>query len=164
MNTAYLLLGSNLEDRKSRIRQAIVEIGERIGDVRQSSSLYESEPWGFHSECNFLNQVIKVETVLSPRSLLGKILDIEQEMGRKRTGNTRGYSSRTIDIDILFFNDEVIRDERLHIPHPRISERMFTLVPLCELNASFIHPVFQKTLQDLLAECTDRNTVVPFTS
>jgi 2-amino-4-hydroxy-6-hydroxymethyldihydropteridine diphosphokinase len=84
-------------------------------------------------------------------------------MGRKRNGNSRGYSSRTIDIDILFYNNDVIRDERLNIPHPRISERMFTLVPLCELNGSFIHPVLQKTLHDLMAECTDRNTVVPFT-
>ena len=164
MNTAYLLLGSNLEDRYAMLCRAALEINSRIGKITQSSSLYESEPWGFQSEHNFLNQVIKVETKLSPAAMLDAILEIEHHMGRKRTGNSGAYTSRTIDIDILFYNDEIIRENQLAIPHPRIPERMFTLVPLCELNASLIHPVLRVTLRDLMEMCPDRNMVMLYKS
>ena len=164
MNIVYLLLGSNLEDRESMIRKALEEVASKIGAVRQSSSVYESEPWGFKAEKSFLNQVVKVETGLGAVELLDKILEIEERLGRRRELNTEGYFSRTIDIDILFYNDEIIQGDRLQIPHPHIPQRMFTLLPLCELNGSLIHPVYNKSLEDLRAECPDRNLVVIFNS
>jgi 2-amino-4-hydroxy-6-hydroxymethyldihydropteridine diphosphokinase len=164
MNTVYLLLGSNLEDRAKMIRRASGELAEKIGLIRQSSSVYESEPWGFEAKNSFLNQVVKLETGLDPVELLDKILEIEHALGRRRESNHMTYASRIIDIDILFYNDEIIQGERLNIPHPNISQRMFTLVPLCELNGSLIHPVFNKSLADLKSECPDRNQVVIFNS
>lgn len=162
MNSAYLLLGSNLDDRHVMIHRAIIKIGDRIGQILQFSSLYESEPWGFSSEDRFLNQVVIVETMLSPARLLSEILGIEEDLGRKRTPGSKGYHSRTIDIDILFYNDLILREEQLNIPHPRIHERMFTLVPLCELNEDFIHPVSGKSMKQLKSECSDRVPVVEY--
>jgi len=164
MNNVYLLLGSNLDNRENMIRQAVEEIAAKVGTICQSSSVYESEPWGFKAEKSFLNQVVKVETGLGAVELLDKILEIEERLGRRRELNTEGYFSRTIDIDILFYNDEIIQGDRLHIPHPHIPLRMFTLLPLCELNGSLIHPVYNKSLEDLRAECPDRNLVVIFNS
>jgi 2-amino-4-hydroxy-6-hydroxymethyldihydropteridine diphosphokinase len=155
MNTVYLLLGSNLDDRARLIRHAIAEISMRIGDVIKASSMYESEPWGFNDDHLFLNQVIRVETRLQPKELLNRILQIENELGRKRAKEPGTYASRKIDIDILFYNEAVIRDEHLAIPHPKMAERMFTLMPMCEINESFIHPVFHKTVKELKAECPD---------
>jgi len=159
-----LLLGSNLDNRENMIRQAVEEIAAKVGTICQSSSVYESEPWGFKAEKSFLNQVVKVETGLGAVELLDKILQIEERLGRRRELNTEGYFSRTIDIDILFYNDEIIQGDRLQIPHPHIPQRMFTLLPLCELNGSLIHPVYNKSLEDLRAECPDRNLVVIFNS
>jgi len=164
MNNVYLLLGSNLDNRENMIRQAVEEIAAKVGTICQSSSVYESEPWGFKAEKSFLNQVVKVETGLGAVELLDKILEIEERLGRRRELNTEGYFSRTIDIDILFYNDEIIQGDRLQIPHPHIPQRMFTLLPLCELNGSLIHPVYNKSLEDLRAECPDRNLVVIFNS
>jgi len=164
MNKAYLLLGSNLDDRKGLIRKAVQLISVRIGTIIQTSSLYESEPWGFSSDTNFLNQVVYIRTDLSPSVLLREILAVEKDLGRIRSNGRQGYSSRTIDIDILFYNEEIIREEHLNIPHPGIPVRMFALVPLCELNESFVHPVCQKTLGLLKAECTDRTEVVKYES
>jgi 2-amino-4-hydroxy-6-hydroxymethyldihydropteridine diphosphokinase len=164
MNNVYLLLGSNLDNRENMIRQAVEEIAAKVGTICQSSSVYESEPWGFKAEKSFLNQVVKVETGLGAVELLDKILQIEERLGRRRELNTEGYFSRTIDIDILFYNDEIIQGDRLQIPHPHIPQRMFTLLPLCELNGSLIHPVYNKSLEDLRAECPDRNLVVIFNS
>ena len=165
MNTAYLLLGSNLQDREKMIQQAIVAISGRIGPVTRSSSIYQSEPWGFEAENSFLNQVILIETVLSPEELLDEILGIEKELGRERILLKQdGYESRLIDIDILFYNNEIIRGDRLNIPHPHISQRMFTLIPLCELNGGFIHPLLNKSMEVLKSECTDQNYVVIFNS
>ena len=162
MNSVYLLLGSNINDRQKMIRLAIDEISSRVGTIGQSSSLYESEPWGFTADQDFLNQVIRVETMLSPTKLLEEILDIEISLGRTRMENEQGYASRSIDIDILFYNNEIIREEHLDIPHPKIHERLFTLVPLCELDESFIHPVHCKSLGELMAICPDKNAVVPY--
>lgn len=159
MNTTYLLLGSNLDDRQGMIRKAVERINDRIGPVTGSSSVYESEPWGFESECSFLNQVVKVDTGLSPHELLEAILNIESKLGRKRDSRVERYSSRSIDIDILFYNEDIISENNLNIPHPRIPERMFTLLPLCELNPSMVHPVYQRTVKELMALCSDRNEV-----
>ena len=154
MNIAYLLLGSNLDDRFGLLEQARKAIASSIGSISGESAVYESEPWGFASENHFLNQVIMVETSLDPFQLIDMIYGIEQNLGRTRVP-LEGYISRTIDIDILFFNDEIISSERLMIPHPKIQERMFTLLPLVELNGAFIHPAYNKSVGALKDECRD---------
>ena len=153
MNRVYLLLGSNLDDRAGMLDKARRALESVIGPIISSSSIYESEPWGFKASEKFLNQVVVIETLLSPSDLLSMILQIEESMGRKRFGNS--YQSRTIDIDILFYNDRVISEPELKIPHPRIEERKFTLMPLSELNDGMIHPAFNKSIGQLLDECLD---------
>jgi 2-amino-4-hydroxy-6-hydroxymethyldihydropteridine diphosphokinase len=154
MKKAYLLLGGNLENRESLIGRAREAISRKVGKIIHQSSVYETEPWGFFSSDHFLNQVVVVETAEQPSSLLELILEIEIELGRTRDFN--GYESRLIDIDILFYEEEVISHNDLTIPHPRIQERMFTLKPLQEVNGSFIHPVLKKTIHQLVDECPDK--------
>jgi 2-amino-4-hydroxy-6-hydroxymethyldihydropteridine diphosphokinase len=160
-NTIYLLLGSNLDDRQAVMKDAKELVNSLIGTVTQESAIYESEPWGFNSEHRFLNQVIIVETLKSPSGILDDIREIETRLGRKRNPG-EGYVSRIIDIDILFFNDEIISEEKLVIPHPKIPERMFTLIPLSELNSSMVHPGNKKTVEEMISECTDRLLVYPY--
>ena len=157
MPEVYLILGSNIGDRKNYLEQAISMINEAIGKIQAKSSLYETVPWGFDDKNNFLNQVIKVETSLQPENLLKEILQIEKIIGRIRTGEK--YSSRVIDIDILFYEKKIIHSENLVIPHPLMHERKFVLVPLAEISGQFIHPVFNKTIQILLNECKDELNV-----
>ena len=161
MNVVYLLLGSNLNDRTAMLERARQDISSRTGKITLASSIYESEPWGFQSEQRFLNQVIRIETDNSPLEILDEILKIEIEMGRKRDVNEK-YASRTIDIDILFFNNEIIREINLTIPHPRIPERMFTLVPLSEIDRSMIHPGSLKSIREMINECPDTLNVYPY--
>ena len=150
----YLLLGGNIGDTKSLFAQTIKLIQTEVGDVVQKSSLYESEPWGFEHEQNFLNQVVIVETMLEPINLLDTTQQIEKEMGRVRKKSQ--YSERTIDVDILFYDNLVMESERLTIPHLMLHQRRFTLEPLVELSPIFIHPKKQKTLVELLHECSDK--------
>lgn len=150
----YLLLGGNIGDTKSLFAQTIKLIQTEVGDVVQKSSLYESEPWGFEHEQNFLNQVVIVETMLEPINLLDTTQQIEKEMGRVRKKSQ--YSERTIDVDILFYDNLVMESERLTIPHLMLHQRRFTLEPLVELSPIFIHPKKQKTLDELLHECSDK--------
>jgi 2-amino-4-hydroxy-6-hydroxymethyldihydropteridine diphosphokinase len=154
MKKVYLLLGGNLNNRESLIEKARTAISERAGKLLEQSSVYETEPWGFETKDTFLNQVVLIETKLKPSELLDTLLRIEYELGRTRTYN--GYESRLIDIDILFYEEEVISNNELVIPHPRIQERMFTLKPLQEINGSFVHPVLKKSIRQLVAECTDK--------
>lgn len=161
MNVVYLLLGSNLDDRSALLEQARKEISGKIGRINRKSSIYESEPWGFSANQAFLNQVITVETEFAPTVVLEKILEIESALGRQRDINMR-YASRLIDIDILFYNDEIIAEENLVIPHPGIPERMFTLVPLSEIDGSFIHPGSCKSIGEMIIECPDRLSVHPY--
>ena len=118
-------------------------IEESIGSVVSVSSVYETEPWGFESDNEFLNMVLCVETDLSPSGLLGRILMIESQLGRIRCENQ--YSSRNIDIDILLYNNEIVNEAALEIPHPRMHERRFVLVPLAEIAPELIHPVLKKS-------------------
>ncbi len=152
MNKVYLLLGSNLGDRHAFLRLAVRHIGKAIGTVTRMSACYSTEPWGKSDQPDFLNQVIVVQTQQPAEETLNRILAIEKKMGRTR--NTR-YDPRTIDIDILFYNKEIIRQPQLTIPHPHIAERRFVLTPLNELSPGFIHPVYHKNIHQLLSICRD---------
>ena len=157
MKKVYLGLGSNLEKRAGYLQQARNRIEELIGHVVLASSIYETEPWGFESTNEFLNMVICIETDLSPSGVLGRILMIESQLGRVRSETH--YASRNIDIDILFYEDEVLNEEALKIPHPLIHERRFVMVPLAEIAPDMIHPVLKKTMKCLLGECKDDSKV-----
>ena len=154
VNKAYLLLGSDLDDRRAALDKARAELARRIGSIASTSSVYESEPWGFTSETRFLNQVVAVRTSLAPAVLLEELLSIERSLGRTRNGG--GYESRTIDIDILFYNQQVINQKDLVVPHPHVHERMFALLPMCELAPELVHPALSKTILELKGECNDQ--------
>jgi 2-amino-4-hydroxy-6-hydroxymethyldihydropteridine diphosphokinase len=153
-NKAYLLTGSNMEPRFDLIKQAVAMIEADAGRVLELSSVYESEAWGFKADKNFLNQLILVETLLSPLDLLKCVLTIEEKLGRKRNMTER-YQSRLIDIDILYFNNAIIDLPALTIPHPRIHERRFAMVPLAEIAPQYVHPLLKKTNSELLASNED---------
>jgi 2-amino-4-hydroxy-6-hydroxymethyldihydropteridine diphosphokinase len=157
MNVVFLGLGTNLGDRSKNLSDAVSGINEQIGEVVKISSVYETEPWGFKAESQFLNIVIKVETRLNPSAVLEAILRFELSSGRVRGENQ--YSSRIIDIDILFFEDMVIDLIDLKVPHPKLHERKFVLVPLCEIAPELVHPVLKKTVAALLEECEDGSEV-----
>jgi len=163
MALSYLLVGSNSGSRHTEIEKAIGLIRERIGKINQMSSWYETEPWGFISETHFLNIALCVETDLSPVSLMDSIIQIETDAGRIRSNN-KGYRSRIIDIDVLFYSNEVINTESIKIPHPLLHLRKFVLTPLKEIAPSYIHPVLNKSVLDLFEECNDTLTVKKFTN
>lgn len=160
MKTVLLGIGTNLGDREGNLKRSVTLTEEHIGRVTEVSSVYETEPWGFQSESSFLNMVLKAETKLTPSGLLGRILMIESLMGRLREGT--GYKSRIIDIDILLFENRVIESRALVIPHPKMHERRFVLVPLCEIAGEMVHPVFNKSIKELLNECRDNSRVIKF--
>ena len=157
--SVFVLLGSNLGDRELLVNQACKMIGERCGTIVAKSRLYESEPWGFKSEHWFLNQVVKLETSLSPDALMQKLLEIEKELGRDRSVPHEGYVSRPMDLDILYFGNEIIDTQMVIAPHPRLHQRRFTLLPLCDIAPEFVHPVMKKTNLQLLDECQDAGKV-----
>ncbi len=149
----FLLTGSNIEPRMDFLLEAEKMIEEQTGVILQRSAIYESEPWGFQTEHNFLNRIIEVETVLSAEEMLNRLLEIEKNLGRRR--HNKNYSSRTIDIDILYFGNDVIQDKALEVPHPRMHLRRFTLLPLIEIAPDFKHPVLKKTNRELLNMLND---------
>jgi 2-amino-4-hydroxy-6-hydroxymethyldihydropteridine diphosphokinase len=157
MKIAFLGIGTNLGDREANLKQAITSIEEYIGTILKSSSVYETEPWGFITEDKFLNVVVKIETDLAPARIMSHIVMIESLMGRVRT--EQGYSSRVIDIDILLYDDSVTNEVNLKIPHPLLQERKFVLIPLCEIAPNMIHPVLKKSFTQLLEFCNDRSDV-----
>ena len=156
MNTIYLLLGSNLGKSNEQLTKARIQISKKIGTTTRQSGIYQTAAWGNTKQPDFLNQVIIVETLLTAVETMNGILSIEKNMGRKRTQKNE---PRIIDIDILFFNKTVIEEPTLIVPHPRISERRFVLIPLNELSPLFIHPVFRKTIHQLLRVCPDKLSV-----
>ena len=157
--SVFVLLGSNLGDRELLVNQASKMIGERCGKIVAKSRLYESEPWGFKSEHWFLNQVVKVETALLPDDLMKELLEIEKELGRDRSVPHEGYVSRPMDLDILYFGNEIIDTQMVKAPHPRLHERRFTLLPLCDIAPDYVHPAMKKTNLQLLDECQDAGKV-----
>jgi len=157
MKKVFFGLGTNMGKRAENLSKAVHSIETEIGSVLKTSSVFETEPWGFHSDEQFLNMVVKVKTELSPAELLTRILSIEASLGRKR--GKKHYVSRVIDIDILLYDDQIIDEKNLKIPHPLLHERRFVLEPLCELELDLIHPVLGKTLKDLLEICQDTSKV-----
>jgi len=158
MAIAYLIVGGNLGDREQNIAKSLTEIRHRAGNIRQSSSLFETEPWGFSHENYFLNQVLEIETLLSPHQLLRTVQNIEQLLGRKRN-DTTVYQARTIDIDILFYDDLIIMDKKLSIPHPELQNRKFVLEPLKEICPELIHPALNISVNTLHDHCSDQKEV-----
>lgn len=154
MPRVFILLGGNLGDRFKTLSQAKKFVSVRAGIIQKESSVYESEPWGFEHENSFLNQVVVVKTEYPPEIVLQIAQDTEAELGRIRH-NSGVYEGRIIDIDILFYDDKVMKQEDLKIPHPLIQERRFTLQPLAEIAPDMVHPVLQKTMKQLLDECAD---------
>lgn len=152
MNKVFLLLGANLGDPLAQLHSAAAEVRSRIGSIQQESCIYASEAWGLLDQPPFLNQVLEVDTELTALSVLDRIQEIEHDLGRRRLEK---WGARLIDIDILYYNDQIIQHERLSIPHPYISQRKFTLIPLAEIAADFIHPILLETNETLLAACDD---------
>ena len=159
MEKCYVLFGSNMGDKEAIFAQACLYINNRCGRVVKVSTAYESEPWGFEAEEWFLNRVIVLETALSPMDLLQQLLDIERELGRVRHPEIKGYTSRTADLDLLYYGSRIIQTEALTVPHPRLHLRRFALVPLCDVMPNFVHPVFQMTQTELLQRCPDESIV-----
>lgn len=151
---AVAIFGSNSGNKQALLTEAIRRVSS-VGYITASSSVYETAPWGFESKENFLNQVVIFETALSPAAFLKFCLDTEKELGRIRFSNSPRYSSRPIDIDLLFYDSLILDTPELILPHPRMCERNFVLVPLAEIMPGFIHPQFHKTILQLLTECPD---------
>lgn len=160
MNIVYLILGSNLGNRQQFIVDAKRQIAHEGCAIMRCSALYQTEPWGFDHDNQFLNQVVEVRTSLDPLALLAVCQKIEMALGRVR-GNAR-YAGRTIDIDILFYDEAILNTSALTIPHPEIANRRFVLVPLAEITPALLHPVLHKTILELLKECEDRGGVEMF--
>jgi len=152
--TIYLLTGSNLGNRLVNINEASRLINKLIGSISQLSSVYETQPWGFDHNNKFLNQALKIESDLSPQSILEKTQYIEKVMGRKK--QAVGYEARIIDIDILMYGDLIISENNLTIPHPGIHKRRFTLVPLAEIAPELTHPVLNENIPSILKTCPDQ--------
>ena len=149
MANVYLGLGSNLGDRKEQLITATALLSERVGYVLDVSGFYETTPWGFQSENMFLNRVVRVDTLMSPYVLLDATQQIEYEMGRTAKSNNRHYSDRTMDIDILLYDELVLQSPTLVVPHPHMQKRIFVLQPLSEIAPGLIHPILNKTVAEL---------------
>ena len=154
MNIAYLLLGGNLGDRLQNLHKALILINKMAGATTKKSNIFVTAAWGNENQADFYNQAICINTTLSALDLLSILLKIEEELGRKRT--YKKWQERTMDIDILFYNDVIIDTMQLKIPHPFIQDRKFVLIPLMEIAKDFIHPVLKKNISQLLAECEDK--------
>ena len=157
MHQVFLGIGGNIGNKQLNFEKIHILAGKELGRIVGMSSIYESPPWGFLAEEDFWNQVLHIETQLEPAELIEKINELEQLFGRKR--DAEFYTSREMDIDVLYFDDLVVITEKLVIPHPRIAQRMFVLVPLAEIAPSFVHPVLNLTNRQLLEQCSDDSSI-----
>lgn len=161
MNTdIYISLGTNLGNKLNHLSAASAMIEKHCGWIEQKSSIYESPPWGYASFNNYLNQVIKIQTDLQPVELLEVLLKIEKEMGRTRTKNN--YEDRPIDLDIIYYGDQIINSTKLTIPHPQVYHRNFILVPLNEIAPEFSDPDLKESISILLTKSKDSVTVARY--
>jgi 2-amino-4-hydroxy-6-hydroxymethyldihydropteridine diphosphokinase len=160
MTEVFLGLGSNMGEREQFLSGAIDLLADEAGLVTQCSSIWETEPWGFEADTSFLNMVVSMNTSLSPEEILGVIHSVEERLGRRRNG--KGYQSRTIDIDVLYWGDEIINRNGIIIPHKAIAERRFVLDPLCEIAPDFLHPVTHLTSKQMLSGCGDKSGIKLF--
>lgn len=154
MSKVYFSIGSNKGNRSQLINEAIDKIDISIGRVELKSSIYETQSWGFKSN-NFYNVCLLIESSLSVESIFNKILKIEKDMGRLKSGNK--YSDRCIDIDILFVEDIIVNNKNLIIPHPRLHLRKFVLTPMLDIAPDLIHPILNKSIKQLELECDDND-------
>ena len=157
MNTAYLLAGSNMGDRTAYLQQATKIIEEQCGSIIARSHIYETAAWGVLDQPSFYNQALAVQTPLQPEQLMQTLLDIEAAIGRQRV---QKMGPRTIDLDVLLIDDLVWNTPLLIVPHPHLTERRFALTPLAEIAPALIHPIVNKTIAELLEECSDMLGVV----
>jgi len=152
LHESFILLGSNMGDRSLLLKEARMQIAKKAGTILQTSGIYETAAWGKESQPSFLNQVLLIETPLHPEQLMQTLLSIEIEMGRVREEK---MGPRTIDLDILFYDELVHNSDTLIVPHPLLQFRRFVLLPLSEINPSKIHPLLMQTVEQLLANCND---------
>lgn len=152
MNKAYLLIGGNLGNRTAYLRQAAEQIQEKCGRISLFSSVYETAAWGMENQPSFYNQALLLETPLAAAPLMEALLAIELLLGRERT---IAMGPRTIDIDVLLYNSEVINTPLITVPHPRLPLRRFALLPLAEIAANAVHPILHQTIRGLLESCAD---------
>lgn len=157
MHEVYLGIGGNIGKKKFNFLKAYILIKKKLGYVLQTSSVYETPPWGFNSPDNFWNMVIKIKTDLSPQELINGIMSIENSYGRVRTEGI--YRSRKMDIDILYYDNLVLDSNSITIPHPKIQDRLFVLVPLSEIAPEHKHPLLKMTTLELLKNCKDRSAI-----
>jgi 2-amino-4-hydroxy-6-hydroxymethyldihydropteridine diphosphokinase len=150
--SVFLLLGTNMGDRRKNLADALWAIEARAGVIRKRSAIYETAPWGKSDQSSFYNQVIQISTFLKPKDLLDQLLSIEKTMGRLRNEK---WGERIIDLDILFYGNEVIESDNITIPHPQLPYRRFALIPLSEIADDFIHPSMFQTIHELLKNCPD---------
>jgi 2-amino-4-hydroxy-6-hydroxymethyldihydropteridine diphosphokinase len=160
MANIYLITGSNQGDRFAILNAAKMALSERAGNIINESAIYETAPWGKTNQPSFLNQVLHLQTQLMPSHLLNVCLGIEHEHGRRRR---QQWEARTLDIDILFYGQDVIIEEGLIVPHPHLHERRFVLEPLNSLAPDWIHPVLNLPIRQLLDFCDDKLPVHVFT-
>ena len=153
MSKLILGLGGNEGNVLDTFKKVEHLININVGEILQHSSTYQAAAWGNTNQPDFFNKVIEVETDLTVQDCLRRVLEIEQKMGRVRTAQK--WTARTIDIDILFYNDVILKQEDLVVPHPYIQERKFVLIPLVEIVPSFIHPVFNESIIKLFDKCSD---------
>lgn len=157
MNVAFLCVGGNMGDRLANILEAKRQLLGMGCKMEAESGIYQTKAWGIEEAPDYYNQMLKIVTEKNGIELMTTLLDIEKSMGRIRSDNRN--ASRTMDMDILFFNNEIIKSELLEVPHPRLHLRRFVLEPLNEIASELVHPVLNKTIHELLIECTDASAV-----
>ena len=154
----FLGIGSNIGDKLQHIEASLALLQQKAGTIKKVSAFYETEPWGFQSDDTFLNIVAEIETCLSPSDLFAACKNIENKLGREQK-KANAYQSRPIDIDVLFYGNEILKTEQLAIPHPLIQERLFVLQPFCDIAPDFLHPILHEKMSVLLEKCADKNWV-----